>query len=136
MVALKDLARNDLILLGRQRTGRHELEDELRASRAPYRCRVEVHSVEAACACAAAGLGVAIVPGLIASSFHSLPIALRPFRPAHPSDYGIATLPGMPLSRTADAFIAILTDEVMAQAFETTRIPDNRGAAPNFCTSP
>ncbi|KAB0264425.1 LysR family transcriptional regulator [Microvirga brassicacearum] len=131
VVTLEDLAGTDLILLRRQRSGRHELEDELRASRVPYRCRIEVHSVEAACACAASGLGIAIVPGLIASSFHSLPIALRPFRPAHPSDYGIATLPGMPLSRTADAFIAMFTDEVLMRAFETTRITDDRDA-PDF----
>ena len=124
VIGLKDLASADLILLGRQRSARHELEDELRASHVPHRCRVEVHSVEAACACAASGLGVAIVPSLIASFFHTLPIAVRPFRPARPSDYGIATLPGMPLSRTAETFIEIVASEVMAQAFETTRIDD------------
>src|SRR3954469_3494637 len=47
-IELKDLARNDLILLGRQRTARHELEYELREARAPHHCRIEVHSVEAA----------------------------------------------------------------------------------------
>jgi hypothetical protein len=47
---------------------------------------------------------------------------LRPFRPVHPSDYGIATLPGMPLSRTAEAFIAIFIEDLMTRASETTRI--------------
>lgn len=122
VIELNDLSTADLILLGRQRNARNELEDELRTSRVPHRCRVEVHSVEAACACAANGLGVAIVPGLIASFFRSLPIALRPFRPARDSDYGLITLPGMPLSRTAEAFIEIFVDRILAQATETSRI--------------
>jgi DNA-binding transcriptional LysR family regulator len=122
VVGLKDLATIDLILLGRQRTVRNELENELRMSRVPHRCRVEVHSVEAACACAASGLGVAIVPGLIASFFRSLPIAIRPFRPARNSDYGLITQPGMPMSRTAEAFIEIFMSRILAEALETTRI--------------
>ncbi|MGO4572452.1 LysR family transcriptional regulator [Microvirga sp. 2TAF3] len=122
VIGLKDLATADLILLGRQRTARNELEDELRNSRVPHRCRVEVHSVEAACACAASGLGVAIVPGLIASFFRSLPVEIRPFRPARNSDYGIVTLPGMPLSRTAEAFIEIFTASILTEALETKRL--------------
>jgi DNA-binding transcriptional LysR family regulator len=121
-IELKDLARNDLILLGRQRTARHELEDELRAAKAPHHCRIEVHSVEAACACAAAGLGVAVVPALIASFFRSLPIEMRPFRPARVSDYGIISLPGLPLSRSAEAFVELFASEVAAHAADTARI--------------
>lgn len=121
-VELKDLARNDLILLGRQRTARHELEYELREARAPHHCRIEVHSVEAACACAAAGLGVAIVPALIASFFRSPEIEMRPFRPARVSEYGIISLPGLPLSRSAEDFVDIFIHEVVSKASGTTRI--------------
>jgi DNA-binding transcriptional LysR family regulator len=122
VIGLKDLARNDLILLGRQRTARHEIQHELRAARSAHHCRVEVHSVEAACACAAGGLGVAIVPALIASFFRSMPIEIRPFRPVRASDYGIITLPGMPLSRAAEAFVSIFVDQILSGAVETTRI--------------
>jgi DNA-binding transcriptional LysR family regulator len=122
VIELKDLARNDLILLGRQRTARHELEDELRAIRSPHQCRVEVHSVESACACAAVGLGVAVVPGLIASFFRAMPIEIRPFRPARTSDYGVITLPGMPLSRAAERFLDIFTARVLSEALATTRL--------------
>ncbi|MEZ0167348.1 LysR family transcriptional regulator [Microvirga sp. TS319] len=121
-IRLADLARNDLILLGRQRTARHELEYELREARAPHHCRVEVHSVEAACACAAAGLGVAVVPALIASFFRSPEIEMRPFRPARTSDYGIISLPDLPLSKSAEAFVDLFVTEVVAKASGTVRI--------------
>lgn len=121
-IELRDLARNDLILLGRQRTARHELEYELREARAPHHCRIEVHSVEAACACAAAGLGVAVVPALIASFFRSTEIEMRPFRPTRTSDYGIITLPDSPLSRPAEDFVALFAEEVLSTATGTTRI--------------
>ncbi len=123
-IELRDLARNDLILLGRQRTARHELEYELREARAPHHCRVEVHSVEAACACAAAGLGVAVVPALIASFFQSLEIEMRPFHPARESDYGIITLPELPLSRSAEDLMALFASEVCRKASGTVRVGD------------
>jgi DNA-binding transcriptional LysR family regulator len=96
-IDVNDLARNDLILLGRQRINRNELEHELRRMVPTYRCSLEVHSVETACACAAQGLGIAIVPSLIAEFFRSDAIAMRPF-----------TMPGAPLSWTAEAFINII----------------------------
>lgn len=121
-IELQDLARNDLILLGRQRTARHELEYELRETGAPHHCRVEVHSVEAACACAAAGLGVAVVPALIASFFRSPEIVMRPFRPVRTLEYGIISLPGSPLSKPAEAFVDLFVDEVVSKASGTIRI--------------
>lgn len=107
-VDVNDLARNDLILLGRQRINRNELEHELRRMVPSYRCSLEVHSVETACACAAQGLGIAIVPTLIAEFFRSDAIAMRPFLPDKVSDYGIITMPATPLSWTAEAFINII----------------------------
>jgi len=107
-VDVNDLARNDLILLGRQRINRNELEHELRRMVPSYCCSLEVHSVETACACAAQGLGVAIVPTLIAEFFRSDAVAMRPFLPDKASDYGIITLPSTPLTWTAEAFINIV----------------------------
>jgi DNA-binding transcriptional LysR family regulator len=107
-IEMKDLARHDLILLGRQRINRNELEHELRRTVPSYRCNLEVHSVETACACAAEGLGVAIVPTFIAEFFRSDELAMRPFLPDRAVEYGIITLPGAPLSWTAEAFINIV----------------------------
>ncbi|CDZ30910.1 LysR family transcriptional regulator [Neorhizobium galegae] len=107
-IDVNDLARNDLILLGRQRINRNELEHELRRMVPSYRCSLEVHSVETACACAAQGLGIAIVPSLIAEFFRSDAVAMRPFLPDKVADYGIITMSGAPLSWTAEAFINII----------------------------
>ena len=115
-IDVNDLARNDLILLGRQRVNRNELEHELRRMVPSYRCSLEVHSVETACACAAQGLGIAIVPSLIAEFFRSDAIAMRPFLPDKVSEYGIISMPGAPLSWTAEAFINI----IKADSGETT----------------
>ncbi|CAN7571657.1 MULTISPECIES: LysR family transcriptional regulator [Neorhizobium] len=115
-IDVNDLARNDLILLGRQRVNRNELEHELRRMVPSYRCSLEVHSVETACACAAQGLGIAIVPSLIAEFFRSDAIAMRPFLPDKLSEYGIISMPGTPLSWTAEAFINI----IKADSGETT----------------
>jgi DNA-binding transcriptional LysR family regulator len=107
-IDVNDLARNDLILLGRQRINRNELEHELRRMVPTYRCSLEVHSVETACACAAQGLGIAIVPTLIAEFFRNEAVTMRPFLPDKLADYGIISPAGVPLSWTSEAFIEIL----------------------------
>lgn len=105
-IALADLARIDLILLGRQRINRNELEHTLRRMAPSYRCRLEVHSVETACACAAQGLGVAIVPSFIARYFARPELAMRPFSADMPAAYGVITLADTPPGPVADALIA------------------------------
>jgi DNA-binding transcriptional LysR family regulator len=107
-IDVNDLARHDLILLGRQRINRDELEHELRRMVPSFRCCLEVHSVETACACAAQGLGIAIVPTLIAQFFRSDSIVMRPFQPDKIAEYGIITMPGAPLSWTAEALINVI----------------------------
>jgi DNA-binding transcriptional LysR family regulator len=115
-IEVHDLARNDLILLGRQRINRNELEHELRRMVPTYRCSLEVHSVETACVCAAQGLGIAIVPSLIAAFFRSDQLVMRPFLPDKRADYGIITLAGAPLSWSAEAFIDVVRQSTYDEA--------------------
>ncbi len=103
-----DLVDRPLILLGRQRPARPAFERLLRRSGVRPVARVEVHSVEATCAMVARGLGVAVVPEFIARLFAHLPVERRPFEPRVHGDYGIVSLKGAPLARTAEAFVAIL----------------------------
>jgi hypothetical protein len=56
------------------------------------------------------------VPSLIAEFFRSDAIAMRPFLPDKVSEYGIISMPGTPLSWTAEAFINI----IKADSGETT----------------
>ena len=70
----------------------------------------------------AAGLGVAVVPTLIAGLLTRLEIEMRPFHPARLSDYGIITLPDTPLSRAAEDFVELFAREICALAPDTTPI--------------
>ena len=121
-VDLSDLLHSDLILLGRQRAYRRELDERLRGLRPTLRCRIETHSVEASCALVAEGLGVAIVPALIASFLKGMAIELRPFQPSMANDYGFIAPLGAPLSRAAEAWIDITEAMLAAYIVETELI--------------
>ncbi|MHB2165704.1 LysR family transcriptional regulator [Alsobacter sp. R-9] len=103
-----DLAGHPLILLGRQRPARAGFERLLRRHHVSPVARIEVHSVEATCAFVARGLGVGVVPAVLARLFSHLPIVQVPFEPGVHGDYGIVTPKGAPLSRMAEGFVTIL----------------------------
>lgn len=112
----RDLSGHQLIMLGRQRPARLAFERQLRRAGVFPIVRIEVHSVEATCGLVARGLGVAVVPELIAGLYRHLPIAQRPFSPCIHGAYGIVTLKGAPMSRSAEAFTEILKNRLEAQA--------------------
>jgi DNA-binding transcriptional LysR family regulator len=93
-----------LVLLGRQRALRAELNQVFRAANLTPQVRIEVHSVGAACSFVAEGLGVSIVNGLLASHFAHLPIVTRPFRPALPYAFGLAFRHDEPRPSIVSAF--------------------------------
>lgn len=93
-----------LVLLGRQRALRAELNQIFRTVNLTPLVRVEVHSVSAACSFVAEGLGVSIVNGLLVSHFAHLPIITRPFRPTVPYAFGLAFRPDEPRSSIVSAF--------------------------------
>lgn len=80
-VAPLDLADAALVLLGRQRQIRHDIDIAFRHARVRPRVAIEVHSVSEACAHVAQGLGVSIVNGLLASYCQPESFICRPFRP-------------------------------------------------------
>ncbi|WP_343714216.1 LysR family transcriptional regulator [Inquilinus sp.] len=104
VVSVEDLEGEPLVLLGRQRPARAEMDQMFRQVRFRPRVQVETHSVGSACAFAAQGLGVTIVNALMASHFRDLPIAIRPFRPRLWNEFGLAFAAGQPRSRAADRF--------------------------------
>ena len=114
-VTPRDLAGVDMVLLGRQRSIRQEIDATMRVSGTSLRCRVEAHSVATACALVAQGLGVSIVSAFMAEFFRWLPIEIRPFD-ALVHDFGVITLPGAPPSRAADAFIEMFRDTLVGAA--------------------
>lgn len=115
VINLKDLSRVDLVLTGRSRVARRALEAQMAAHGARPRCRIECHSIEAACAFVAQGLGVSIVPELLGRQYSHLPIVIRPLLPRLDQGYGFVTLRGEPPSRTTQNFMA-LTIRLLAEA--------------------
>ncbi|CAB3687257.1 LysR family transcriptional regulator [Achromobacter pestifer] len=95
-ISAADLIGEDLVLLGRQRSLRHQIDLVFRQARMMPQIRAEVHSVEMACRLVAQGLGVSIVNGLFAHLCRDMGIECRPFRPKIDYYLGMATLAGQP----------------------------------------
>lgn len=115
-IEVEDLVRTDLVLLGRLRHNRQEIEERLRSAQGSVRCRVETHSVESSIAMVAEGVGISIVPSLIGSFIKSDRVRLIPLEPESWSDYGIITLRDSPLSRPMRRFIEMLRDVLLVEA--------------------
>lgn len=109
-----DLDDVPLVLLGRQRTIRHEIDMAFRQARVPPRIAIEVHSVGVACSLVAQGLGVSIVNALLASYCTGMAFTTRPFRPRISYQLGIATIGGSPSAPLAAAFSNLLLDAALA----------------------
>jgi DNA-binding transcriptional LysR family regulator len=114
-IEVQHLRNVPLVMLGRQRALRAELNQVFRAANLTPLVRVEVHSVGAACSFVAEGLGVSIVNGLLASHFLHLPIVTRPFRPALPYAFGLAFRANEPRSQRVNAFAEHLKQRLAAQ---------------------
>jgi DNA-binding transcriptional LysR family regulator len=89
-----DLDELPLILMGRQRFTRQELDMAMRQARVRPKVAAEVHSVGVACSFVAQGLGVAIVNAMLARYCTEFDFSVRPFEPRIGYTLGIATLEG------------------------------------------
>ncbi|MDE2134927.1 MAG: LysR family transcriptional regulator [Alphaproteobacteria bacterium] len=99
------LKEEPLILLGRGRWSRTQVEDAFKKAKVYPTVKIETHTVGAACAFAAKGLGIAIVNELMARSFLGKDLVLRPFRPAILHEFVFITSALTPKSRLAQAFL-------------------------------
>ncbi|KAF1070317.1 MAG: HTH-type transcriptional regulator GltC [Pseudomonas citronellolis] len=115
-VHLDDLRDEPLVLLGRQRNLRSELDQRFREAHITPQVRVEVHSVSAACAFVAQGLGLSIINSLLASDFGGLPLVARPLRPTLTYRFGLIFRKGQPRSRLVEAFAEHLGSELIRAA--------------------
>jgi DNA-binding transcriptional LysR family regulator len=118
-IAAGDLDHADVILLGRLRRNRAEVEEQLRAAGSNVRCRVETHSVESSLAMVAEGIGISIVPAFMGSFIRSDRVRLVPMSPERWVDYGIITLRDSPLSLPMMRFIDMLRERILSQAEQT-----------------
>ena len=99
------LAGQPLILLGKARQPRREIDLMFMAAGIVPQIRVEAHSVMSACALAARGLGITIVNGLMARDYAHLPIAIRSLRERLPHHFAFAMPATIPPSDAAKDFM-------------------------------
>jgi DNA-binding transcriptional LysR family regulator len=78
-IAAEDLVAEPLVLLGRQRPFRVELEDALLRAGVRPRVVVETHAVSIACRFVALGLGLTIANALLARAEANGDLVTRPF---------------------------------------------------------
>jgi DNA-binding transcriptional LysR family regulator len=107
-----DLAGHDMVLVSRHRPVRDEIETVFSGFGVRMSCRVQAHSVAAACAMVAAGLGVTIVTRYLGLLVAAPSVELRPFEPAMRNSYGIISLEGTPLSIAAEHLTAQLAEQL------------------------
>lgn len=103
-IQIEDLRDQPLVLLGKQRNLRSELDQRFRDARITPLVRVEVHSVSAACAFVAEGMGVSIINGLLASDLGGLPLITRPLRPGLTYRFGLIFRKDQPRSVLVECF--------------------------------
>ncbi len=107
-----DLRSEPLLLLGQGRTSRGRIEAAFRHLGIVPQVRVETHTVGAACACAARGMGIAIVNGLMAHQYTDRGVVLRPFRPRILHELVFMTPATTPRPRLTQAFFQACRDHV------------------------
>lgn len=109
LVSIHDLHREPLILLGRQRIARREIDEAFFEAGVWPRVRVEAHSVQSACALAAQGLGVTLVNELMAKDYARMPIVVRPLKEHLVHRFVFATNGRISQSIVGRAFVAAAT---------------------------
>jgi DNA-binding transcriptional LysR family regulator len=108
----EDLRGEPLVLLGQGRASRADLDAMFRQHGVTPFVRLEAHTVGTACACAAHGMGIAIVNGMMAQQFAHQGVALRRFHPGYVHELVFMVPAVMPRPRLTQAFFATCREHV------------------------
>jgi DNA-binding transcriptional LysR family regulator len=103
-IAAQDLKGEPLILLGKGRISRQQINNAFAVANVHMRVRIETHTVGAACSFAKGGSGIAIVNELFAKQFADESIVLRRFLPNVTHEYAFITSKEAPMSRVTRQF--------------------------------
>lgn len=114
VVSVRDLVGVPLILLGRMRQPRREIDELFFKAGLRPKIRLEVHSVMTACALAAHGLGATLVNELMARDFQHLPILMRPLKEPSLHQFAFASSEIAPMTIAAQDFIRVATRHLRA----------------------
>ncbi|PTR37378.1 DNA-binding transcriptional regulator, LysR family [Mameliella alba] len=122
LVRPADLAGEKMIFLLRRQPTRQLIEDAFSRERLTPDIRIETSNVATACRCAAEGLGVAVVNGMMAGYTVTSELAIRPFEPRVHHTVALVEQAGRDRSPDTQTFVDCLLSEVRAK-FETLGLP-------------
>ncbi len=105
VIAIADLRGEALILLGKGRASRAQIDDAFRAEGVEMDVRVDTHTVSAACAFARGGTGIAIVNEMLGVLYAGPGLVLRRFAPDFPHEYAFMTSSDAPMTRVTRGFL-------------------------------
>lgn len=111
-----DLIGVDMVLLGRQRLLRQQIDHVFRQGGMVPQIRAEVHSVEMACRLVAQGIGVSVVNGLFARLCQEDGVVCKPFAPRIGYSLGMVTIAGEPRSPLVLELSRRIIDEMSRMA--------------------
>ena len=106
-----------LILLGQGTALRGAIEAAFATAGVRPQVQIEAHTVAAACAFAARGLGVALVNGLLAEAYLRHGLVTRRFEPALPNEYAFVTSALSAPTRLASAFLEQARQQLALPAY-------------------
>lgn len=104
-ITATDLKAEPLILLGKGRRFRRQLEAEFKKQDVAMQIRVETHTVGSACALVRGGSGIAIVNEMLAQQYAGKLLTLRALAPDIRHEYAFVTSSHAPMSRIARLFL-------------------------------
>ena len=105
-----DLHNENLILLGKGRYSRQQIENIFRQKNIRMHIKVETHTVAIACTFAKMNVGIAIVNELLAKQYEAEGLVLVPFSPNIKHEYGFITSAHAPMNRLTQSFYEYCKD--------------------------
>ena len=103
-IGIRDLEGEPLILLGKGRVSRADVDEAFREAGVAMNVRVETHTVGAACAFARGGVGIAIVNEMLGVQYGGPGLELRRFSPNFVHEYAFMTSTSAPMTRVTRRF--------------------------------
>lgn len=112
VIAITDLAGQPLVLLGRRRVPRNDIDLMFNNAGISQNVLIETHSVGSACGMVAEGLGLTIINDLMLTDMGTLPVVARRLHPNIAHHFALAHITGS-LSEMGRAFETYALHEMM-----------------------
>ncbi|MFT5139566.1 MAG: DNA-binding transcriptional LysR family regulator [Lysobacterales bacterium] len=104
-ISVRNLRNEPLVLLGKGKASRLQVDEAFRKAGVRMNVRVETHTVGAACAIARRGVGITIVNEMLAMQFAGKGLVMRRFSPNIRHEYGFMTSSDTPMNRVTQRFL-------------------------------